>query len=135
MIEAIVCLAMNVYHEARGEPLDGQLAVAQVTMNRVESERFPDSVCDVVYQGHRDARGNMIRNKCQFSWYCDGRDDRPYNKDEWDASMDVATAVLTPGGAEDLVGGAMWYHADYVDPYWAPTMTKTAKIGVHIFYK
>lgn len=134
MIEAIVCLAMNVYHESRGEPLEGQVAVAQVVMNRVEDNHYPDSVCDVVLQGHRDERGNMIRNKCQFSWYCDGRDDTPYDKDGWSRSMDVATGVLS-GGVPDLIDGAMWYHADYVSPYWAPTKTKTRQIGVHVFYK
>jgi len=123
------CLALNIYWEARSEPLEGQLAVAGVTLNRVASTRFPDSICDVVYQG-----GWAKRHKCQFSWQCDGLSDSPKEKHAWHAAQHLARLYLA-GRYTDPTGDALWYHADYVDPYWADSMTQTAQIGRHIFYK
>jgi len=120
------CLALNIYHEARGEPRDGQLAVAMVVMNRVNDPRFPNSVCDVVKQGG-EARG------CQFSWWCDGRSDRPTDRLAWAESRRVAEAVLA-GNLEDPTGGALWYHADRVRPAWRMAIVKGPKIGSHVFY-
>ena len=84
-MEAIImCLALNIYFEARNQPIEGQLAVAQVVINRVLDDRYPDHACDVITQGPTYPDSNLpIRHKCQFSWYCDGRSDRPTDFDAW----------------------------------------------------
>ncbi len=122
------CLALNIYHEARGEPLDGQVAVAQVVMNRVGDAEFPGRVCEVVRQG-----GARPRDRCQFSWWCDGRGDRPDDLDAWIGSKDLARRILA-GSVDDPTGGALWYHADHVAPDWDMDIIRQAKIGRHIFY-
>jgi len=126
MVEAaLICLALNIYHEARSENMTGKYAVAHVVMNRVASSKFPDTVCAVVKQSN--ARG------CQFSWWCDGKSDTPYNKDEWAMAQLIAEDVIT-GVSDDITHGAEFYHADYVSPYWAGLFTETVTIGSHIFY-
>lgn len=127
IVEALVCLALNVYHEARGEPVEGREAVAHVVMNRVASPNFPDTVCGVVLQG------GEVRNRCQFSWYCDGRLDRPSDPEAWKDSWFMAQQVLA--GAPDPTGGAVYYHAKSVRPWWADKFEVTATIGDHIFYR
>ncbi len=122
------CLALNIYHEARGEPAEGQLAVAHVVLNRATDQRFPDHVCDVVKDG-----GEEILHRCQFSWWCDGRSDRPADTGAWQTSRQMALAALT-GSTPDPTYGALWYHADYVQPYWAAQKTLVTSIGRHIFY-
>ncbi len=122
------CLALNIYHEARGEPLDGQVAVAQVVLNRVGDPAFPGQVCAVVRQG-----GERPQDRCQFSWWCDGRDDRPGDLAAWIGSKDLARRILA-GSVDDPTGGALWYHATYVDPNWDWDMIQQAKIGRHVFY-
>lgn len=122
------CLALNIYHEARGEPPEGQLAVAQVVLNRASDRRFPNHVCDVVKDG-----GEEMRYRCQFSWWCDGRSDKPSDFAAWQQSRRAASAALS-GHATDPTFGALWYHADYVRPGWAETMTRMTSIGSHIFY-
>lgn len=130
------CLSLNLYHEARGDSELGQKAVGWVTLNRVHSERYPNTVCDVVYQGHYDSSGNPIRNKCQFSWWCDGRSDTPRDQEAWAQSQQVAHEVMqTYGLAEDFTSGATMYHASYVNPYWASSYERTVRIDTHIFYK
>lgn len=126
---ALVCLAMNVYHEARNENMMGKYAVALVVMNRVEHERFPDSVCDVVTQ-RKDSR----LHHCQFSWYCDGKSDRPRNRRAWAEAQMIALDVLNDT-VYDITEGSLFYHADYVSPYWADVFTETVTYGTHIFYK
>ena len=86
--EAIVCLALNVYHEAKNQSLAGQIAVAEVVMNRVDDPRYPNNVCDVVKQGltYKWKPSVPIRNQCQFSWYCDGKSDVAKEKDAWEES-------------------------------------------------
>jgi spore germination cell wall hydrolase CwlJ-like protein len=122
MIElALMCLSMNVYWEARDQSIAGQVAVAQVTMNRVHSPNFPDSVCGVVYQ-HK-----------QFSWYWDGKSDVPQEQEAWDRAQMVSMGVLAGSGHGDL-DGVMNYHALYVKPYWAENMQVVAQIGDHVFY-
>lgn len=122
MIElAILCLSMNVYFEARNQPIAGQVAVAQVTMNRVNSPDYPDTVCGVVNQ----------RN--QFSWYWDGKSDVPKHEKSWDNAQMVALGVMAGSGHADLEN-VMHYHALYVKPYWAKKMQVVAKIDDHIFY-
>lgn len=130
---ATLCLAMNIYHEARGESLAGQLAVAQVVMNRVESPRFPDSVCDVVHQG-KYWDGHPVRNQCHFSWWCDGRSDSPTNEEAWSQSIHLAWRVQH--GETDITEGATHYfNPDKANPYWAKPTDFIVKIGKHSFYK
>jgi spore germination cell wall hydrolase CwlJ-like protein len=122
------CLTLNIYHEARGEPQDGQLAVAKVVMNRVSDPRFPNDVCGVVTDG-----GTREPGRCQFSWWCDGKSDKPRDAGAWRDSRSLAKDVLA-GKFDDPTGGALWYHADYVQPNWQMDITKGPKIGRHIFY-
>ena len=136
MEAALVCLALNVYHEARSQPFIGQVAVAQVVMNRVHDDRYPDNVCDVVYQGQTYSwkPDFPVRNRCQFSWYCDGKSDTPRDKEAWDKARLIAHGVYK-GNRDDFVEGATHYHAHYVRPEWAETKTLVVRIGDHIFYR
>lgn len=130
---ATLCLAMNIYHEARGEPLAGQLAVGLVTMNRVKSPRFPDDICSVVKQG-RYWQGNPVRNKCAFSWWCDGKSDTPQDDDAWAESVHLAWRIQQDT-VTDFTDGATHYHAVYVNPYWADEHNYIVQIGQHLFYR
>jgi spore germination cell wall hydrolase CwlJ-like protein len=123
------CLARNIYHEAGYEPFEGKVAVAQVTINRAESGQFPSDICKVVYQK------NIVYEKvmCQFSWYCDRASlQKPMNGPAYVESMAVAKKVLLEGFRIDSVKGALYYHADYINPKWGKQ--PVAKIGHHIFY-
>lgn len=122
------CLTAAVYHEARSEPAAGQRAVAQVVLNRVRDRAFPHSVCGVVYQGVGSGRG------CQFSFACDGSMDRPRDVDAWARAERVAIAALG-GGVMAEVGNATFYHASYVMPWWAGSLTRLGAVGSHIFYR
>lgn len=123
------CLATGLYFEARGESYEGQMAVADVIMNRVASMDYPNTVCGVVFQGsHR-------RSGCQFSFTCDGASDRPRDLRAWRQAERLASIVTMRGARERLVAeNVLFYHADYVSPYWASNMVRVAKIGRHIFY-
>ena len=130
MLEAaLTCIALNVYHEARSEPMAGMYAVAHVVLNRVAHGAFPDDACKVVYQGFH--RG---KHKCQFSWYCDGKSDTPREHRAWALASLVAYDVLM-GTVPDVTDGATHYHTTYVKPYWADHYTKTVQHRSHIFYK
>lgn len=121
------CLAQAVYFEARSEPLSGQVAVASVVLNRTKHKRYPNNICGVVFQNdHR-------RNRCQFSFACDGRSDTAYNKSAWNKSKRVAAAMLTERYS-DVTSNSMFYHATYVSPRWAKSMQPTVQIGTHLFY-
>ena len=134
MSAALICLALNIYFEARGEPdVFAMAAPAPVVLNRVKDNRYPNDICAVVKQS-KTYRGNPIRNQCQFSWYCDGRSDRPLDRNAFEFSVFIASLVLT-GRIEDVTHGATHYHADYVNPQWAIVKTLTAKIGSHLFYR
>ena len=122
------CLALNIYHEARGEPLEGKIAVGQVVMNRVGDPDFPAQVCEVVQQG-----GQRPRDSCQFSWWCDGHSDRPDDLKAWTDSKGLAEKILA-GALEDPTRGALWYHAEHVSPGWDMDMIRQGKIGRHVFY-
>ena len=122
------CLALNIYFEARGEPHEGQAAVAHVVLNRVADDRFPGTVCAVVQQGGKETED------CQFSWWCDRLGDRPKHKADWKLARDIAPIVYW-GWGEDLTGGALWYHAIYVKAYWRGQYEKGPTIGNHIFYR
>ncbi|TNE33402.1 MAG: cell wall hydrolase [Alphaproteobacteria bacterium] len=120
------CLAQAVYFEARGEPFSGQIAVAQVVHNRVAARN--KSYCDVVFEG------SERRNRCQFSFACDGKSDIARNKIAWKQALDIA-ALVKSGYLRDLSGDATFYHAISVSPRWSKSMKETASIGHHIFYR
>ena len=125
---AIKCLTQAIYYEAAVEPVEGQRAVAQTVLNRVRHPGYPKSVCGVVYQGALRQTG------CQFSFTCDGSLARVPNALIWSRAERLAIEALG-GHVETSVGTATHYHADYVSPYWAPTLYKIAQIGRHIFYR
>lgn len=122
------CLAAAIYYEARSEPLDGQRAVAQVVLNRVRDRAFPKTVCGVVYQGHERRTG------CQFSFTCDGSMLRRRNETAWDRSRLVAAQALD-GYVYAPAGSATHYHASYMLPWWAPSLTRIGLIGSQVFYR
>jgi spore germination cell wall hydrolase CwlJ-like protein len=128
------CLAEAVYFEARSEPFVAQLAVANVVLTRVESPRYPDSICDVVHQAKK-WKGKPIRNKCQFSYWCDGKPETIANVDAYQESVSAAELALQ-GVILSQTGGATHYHAAYVTPYWAmdEEFMVLGQVGGHIFY-
>ena len=126
----IVCIAMAIYFEARSEPLDGQVAVANTIMNRVESSKFPDTPCEVVQQG-RSRMGHMLRNQCHFSYYCDGKPEVIVDQGAYTLALSIA--VNWPN-LVDITSGATYYHRDDVQPYWIKSLNISRKIGRHIFY-
>lgn len=132
----LLCLALNVYHEARDQPLAGQYAVAEVVLNRVYDSRFPYTVCEVVKQGptYTWKKDFPVRHRCQFSWYCDGKSDKPRNKPAWKAALAVARDALT-GEPSSNIGYATHYHSVHVKPSWASSKIFIGKIGDHIFYR
>jgi spore germination cell wall hydrolase CwlJ-like protein len=124
------CLAKNIYHEAANEPFEGKAAVAQVTLNRVASGKFPDDICKTIYQK------NMFYEKvvCQFSWTCDRvLKLKPLNDAAYNESMAVAKKVLLEDFRLPSLKNALYYHAAYIDPKW--NRKRVAKIGQHIFYE
>jgi hypothetical protein len=123
------CMATAIYFEARGESINGQIAVGQVIMTRVRSDFYPNTICGVVYQGQWN------RNSCQFSFACDGEPDTPKDREKWEVAIDVAKKVISGQAYLKDVGDATHYHATYVSPDWRKLMTKVTKVGVHIFYK
>lgn len=129
------CLARNVYFEAKNQSIAGQLAVALVTLNRVEDRRFPSTVCGVVTQSGMDGR-NAGRS-CQFSWYCDGKSNEPRrNTKAWETAVAVAQdAYRMHLNGFDVTNGATHFHATYVRPYWASSLNRVARIDDHIFYR
>jgi spore germination cell wall hydrolase CwlJ-like protein len=129
------CLAQNIYYEARGSNRADRIAVADVVLNRVKDTRYPDTICEVVQQGRQYADGRMIRNQCQFSWYCDGKSDWPTDMDAWVDAQQIAYNMIVHRDGRGLTEGATHYHADYVNPSWARDLQLTGRIGVHIFYR
>lgn len=124
------CLARNIYYEAKGEPFEGKVAVAQVTINRAESGLFPNDICKVVYQK------NVIYDKvlCQFSWYCEGPSKiPPKHTAAFKESEIVARQVLLEGFRLPSLNNALYFHAKHINPQWK--REKVAVIGGHIFYK
>lgn len=151
----VMCLAENIYFEARAESFSGKAAVGNVTRNRVNDTRWPDTYCTVVTDGpvreswktkqHKDlADSERVyypkKHRCQFSWYCDGKKDivPSQDKDLYENILDIATRIHHGYDSfliYDYTKGATHYHADYVDPSWAESKTKTTTIGKHIFYR
>ena len=147
-----ICMALNIYYESRSDNLAGQYAVADVVLNRVQDGRYPNSICEVVYQGpvreswktkqdpdlsESERIYNPIRHKCQFSWYCDGKSDEPRDETGWAQAQYVAGAIMYSGKYRGISEGATHYHATYVKPKWRfdRGMNHIGRIGSHIFYR
>ncbi|MDZ4775826.1 MAG: cell wall hydrolase [Alphaproteobacteria bacterium] len=122
------CLAEAIYYEARGESRRGQMAVAEVVANRVRSSLYPDTFCDVVYQGHTRVTG------CQFSFTCDGSLNKRPRGAPWREANVIATEVLT-GVVNAQTHRATHYHTTAIDPYWSASLVETTRIGAHVFYR
>tara|TARA_R110002020_G_scaffold255088_2_gene468891 strand:- start:17757 stop:18167 length:411 start_codon:yes stop_codon:yes gene_type:complete len=131
----VECLSLNIYWESKGESRLGQFAVALVTLNRVDHQEFPGSVCEVVYQGiHKD--GFPIRDRCQFSWYCDSRSDIPRDRQALERASEIAEFILiSHKWLPDLSEGSLFYHANNITPWWSGFKKKTMQIDNHIFYR
>ena len=134
LAESIVCLALNIYFEARNQPIEGQIAVSQVVLNRVKSNKYPDTICAVVKQSRTHASGHPVKNKCQFSWYCDGLSDKPKDKDAYRWAITLSDYILITENIDSYVGKSTHYHANTVRPVWALSKQTLAIIGDHIFY-
>jgi spore germination cell wall hydrolase CwlJ-like protein len=119
------CMAQAMYWEARGEGHHGMLAVGSVVLNRVDDPRFPGTVCGVVHDGGETP-------PCQFSWWCDGKSDRPTNQSLWAQSQNVAEQMLT-ARPTDPTGGALFFHNTSIRKPWQ--RVRTAQIGAHVFYR
>ncbi len=124
----INCLSQAIYYEARSEPLKGQLAVAQVVLNRVKHRAYPSNICDVVFEGSTRITG------CQFTFTCDGSMTRNPRGNSWKRSRQAAIhAVL--GMSDVTIHRATHYHTVAISPYWSKTLLRTANIGTHVFYR
>ncbi len=122
------CMAEAIYFEARGETVEGQYAVAEVILNRVDSPRYPDTVCDVVNQG------TGRRYACQFTYTCDGIPEVVTDQRGWHRAGSIAR-IMMDGAPRPMTRGATHYHADWVSPTWARVYPQTARYGAHIFYR
>lgn len=148
----VYCLATNIYHEARGEPLEGQIAVASVTINRVHDHRWPDTICEVVFQAQRDPETREPRlHRCQFSWYCDGEDReisfrQAYFREDvtevrdiemraWIESVEIALLIELAVLKDNTEGSTHYYNSYLVSPHWARYYTPTVRYGRHVFYR
>lgn len=130
----IKCLADNIYFEAKNEPIEGKLAVAEVTLNRVGHPQYPHTVCGVVWQQNKDRRTG--KKVAQFSWTLDGKPDVPKSKETYEEIYALAEEVLLYGMDSAIVGSeTLFYHATYVKPRWSRSMVKVIRIGNHIFYQ
>jgi N-acetylmuramoyl-L-alanine amidase len=130
----LICLALNIFWEARNQDIIGQLAVGQVVMNRVADKRYPDTPCKVIMQGPVYKSGYPVRHRCQFSWYCDGKSDKAREGRAFKQAYFLAQIVIG-GQYADVTEGATHYHADYVLPDWIESKTFTTQIGDHLFYR
>lgn len=134
----VFCLAQNMYFEAGGESTAGQLAVGLVTLNRVKMWQYPNSVCAVIQQGptYTNWKGNElpVKDKCQFSWYCDGKSDWPEDSKTFEKMLQLA-AMLMDNEIYDFTEGSNHYHNNTVKPYWSDHLEQTVTIDNHIFYK
>lgn len=123
-----LCLATAIYFEARGESIDGQVAVGKVILNRVADKRYPSTICGVVFQNER------WRNRCQFSFACDGQSDKPLEREAWMMARRIANLVKA-SWVPDTSGAATHYHATYVSPRWRTALKQTVQVGQHVFYR
>ena len=125
--DAITCLSRTIYWEAKGEGAASMEAIANVVMNRLGHEGFPNTICEVVRQGHE-------RGSCQFSWWCDGRSDDTEEDTPYAIAKEIARKALNRQ-LLDLTGGAMYFHQRKLTPGWSGKYIKTVEIGEHVFYK
>jgi spore germination cell wall hydrolase CwlJ-like protein len=132
--EEVDCLAEALYFEARSESLIAQLAVGNVIYKRVKSSKFPNTFCSVVRQSNKTKKGKLIKHKCQFSYYCDGKEETIYNGEAYKKSVRIAHLVME-GVVIDHIKNALYYHASYVEPSWATDKKYLGKVGLHKFYK
>ena len=126
---AAACLALAIYHEGRSEPVDAQMAIAEVIINRAAHDDYPSTICGVVKQPSR--RPVTRPRACQFSFYCDGKSDTPHDKAAWKTAQTVAKEALS--GAT-LRTGATHYHTKAVKPVWRRNLKSLGSVGSHIFY-
>ena len=151
--EEVQCLALNIYREANNQSIAGQIAVGRVVMNRVLDRRYPPDTCGVIFEGpvyeswktkkQKDLPDEERvyyprRDRCQFSWYCDGKKDELINKENnraWKTAENIAFQILAYDKWNGVLEGATHYHADYVSPKWRHALQKITKIDDHIFYK
>jgi len=144
-----VCLAQNIYFEASVEPTAGKIAVGLVALNRMHDARYPDTICGVVKEGpvkeswktkqHANLSDDQriyypIKFRCQFTWYCDGKDEKIRYQDTWLQSQIIALQILE-GQYAGMVEGATHYHANWVDPAWRHELSYIGQIGDHLFYR
>ena len=131
--QELACMATNIYHESARESDLGKIAVAMVVLNRVSSPDFPDTICDVVHQPSRDS---TRPRSCQFSWTCDGKSDRIRDSEKYQSIISLSRDILRSRDTiVDIVDGALYYHAVYVNPSWAKYFKRVTRIDTHIFYK
>ena len=129
----LACLAKNIYFESANESDLCIIAVAMVVLNRVESQDFPNTICEVVHQPSRTPNN---KKGCQFSWTCDGKPDTVRSQEKYQAIVALSRDILRSRDTiVDIVDGALYYHAVYVKPSWAKYFEKVARIDTHIFYK
>jgi len=133
--EQVQCLAANIYHEARGESLKGKFAVGHVTLNRVKSTLFPDSICGVVYQAEYKKNGLPKKYRCQFSWYCDGMSDTIFAGDAWKDCFEVASTLINREIQDITHGSTHYYNGKLANPRWAKAYSFVAQIDNHTFHK
>jgi len=130
----IECMVEAIYHEARSEGFIAQIAVGNVILQRVKDKRYPNTVCDVVHQAKK-WKGKLIKNKCQFSYYCDGKSEKFKELDALLEVIDTSELILNGVMLEQTIG-ATHYHTFHVSPHWShsPTFIKLGRVGSHIFY-
>ena len=127
------CLAEAMYFEARNQGWKGMLAVGVVIQNRVKDPRYPSDICSVVRQG-KYWKGNPVKHKCQFSYYCDGKHERPAEKQAWKEASDIAGLLVATDVVVAGLEAATHYHCTTVKPPWATGLKKRKKVGDHVFY-
>ncbi len=127
--EEMKCLALNIYFETHASSLVDAMSVSDVVLNRVVSTRYPNTVCNVVHQGYKPGK-----KSCQFSWFCDGKHDEPYDNDAWEKSRKYARDIYINANYRGMTEGATHYHAHWMKAYWASSLNRVARIGSHIFY-
>ena len=130
------CMSKNIYFEASTESTAGKIAVGQVVLNRKDSISFPNTVCDVIYEGKHYKSGFPVRDRCQFSWYCDGKKDEPLQHEyiSYERSFELAVNFIEDRPI-DITEGSTHYHNHMVNPYWTADLDKVVQIEEHIFYK
>ena len=134
------CMALNIYYETRSSNLADMYAVADVVLNRVGDTRYPNSICNVVKEGQQYSDGRMKRNKCQFSWYCDGKSDVPRDRESWKKAQSVAWDMVQWNSYRGITEGSTHYHTTYVNPRWNKSrkgwsITRVGRIGAHVYYR